>query len=583
MHPRKLANNPASPSGKSKPRKRSSTSTPTGTLTPRSLPNTTTSTSSNSPIQQNEPTSPSSWYIGMSVRPPGSVTTFGAHAQSTGNSSGSFSFPSTTQPTSTSFNSGGSQPQPTLLDHPHRTQSIPISFLINPVPQSPRPFTFSSPAPSSPSPPPVELSSADVPLQMDSSSTLSAQSSPQCRLAAPTRPSAPFPRHHDLSSTTSRSLSERRSYSTSSLSILHTRSESSPLATSIVEQTIQPSLDVGNHSAGSPISSSTPSPKRSSIGGPSSPSKTSRVDTSSTTPTGLWPPESTIRGGSISRVRSSSSSKAIKGEQLHQQQVFATEELAPPSPPPRQVSLRRTTNPDLKTTKTGKILHKSKKAGVNKKSTAYNRFLQQKSKYFAKNHPHLTPQQRMKLIAEEWAVSEKNAHTTRRRSRFVTEGSGQQQMSLDLQLPSSSLSSPPPPPAASSSSSSSSSHVVTSSSSSSTTITTNTSSSATSLSFVITASSSNRNRSSRSRSGTSVATPHDQSFFSSTALPREVVPPRVHNPILLSTTTTTTTSRPPDASDAVSQPTTKSSVCIPPLSSPVHRDEGDGGKEEHEE
>ncbi|KAG0261125.1 hypothetical protein BGZ95_004287, partial [Linnemannia exigua] len=61
-------------------------------------------------------------------------------------------------------------------------------------------------------------------------------------------------------------------------------------------------------------------------------------------------------------------------------------------PAPRQVALRRTTNPDLKTTKTGKILHKPKKAGV-KKNTTYNRFLQQRSKYFAKHHPQLTPQQ----------------------------------------------------------------------------------------------------------------------------------------------------------------------------------------------
>ncbi|KAG0021614.1 hypothetical protein BGZ82_011284 [Podila clonocystis] len=56
-------------------------------------------------------------------------------------------------------------------------------------------------------------------------------------------------------------------------------------------------------------------------------------------------------------------------------------------------SIRRTTNPDLKTTKTGKIQHKSRKAGVNRRSTAYNRFLQQQSKYLAKEYPHLTPQQ----------------------------------------------------------------------------------------------------------------------------------------------------------------------------------------------
>ncbi|KAG0345661.1 hypothetical protein BG005_001202, partial [Podila minutissima] len=59
----------------------------------------------------------------------------------------------------------------------------------------------------------------------------------------------------------------------------------------------------------------------------------------------------------------------------------------------RQVSIRRTNNPDLKTTKTGKIQHKPKRVGINKRSTAYNRFLQQQSKYLAKFQSHLTPQQ----------------------------------------------------------------------------------------------------------------------------------------------------------------------------------------------
>ncbi|KAG0012042.1 hypothetical protein BGZ80_000245 [Entomortierella chlamydospora] len=89
----------------------------------------------------------------------------------------------------------------------------------------------------------------------------------------------------------------------------------------------------------------------------------------------------------------------------------------------QQVFSRRTSNPNVKTTKTGKILHKTRKIGVSKRNTAYNRFLQQRSKYFAKYQSHLTPQERMKRISEEWAVSEKNAHTTRRRSRFpVTTG-----------------------------------------------------------------------------------------------------------------------------------------------------------------
>ncbi|KAF9373154.1 hypothetical protein CPB97_000767, partial [Podila verticillata] len=60
---------------------------------------------------------------------------------------------------------------------------------------------------------------------------------------------------------------------------------------------------------------------------------------------------------------------------------------------PRQVSIRRTNNPDLKTTKTGKIQHKPKRVGINKRSTAYNRFLQKRSKYLAKFQADLTPQQ----------------------------------------------------------------------------------------------------------------------------------------------------------------------------------------------
>ncbi|KAF9913603.1 hypothetical protein BX616_009839 [Lobosporangium transversale] len=85
--------------------------------------------------------------------------------------------------------------------------------------------------------------------------------------------------------------------------------------------------------------------------------------------------------------------------------------------PTRSVSVRRTKKPDVKITKTGKISHRVSRSGFNKKTTAYNRFLQQQSKCMTKNYPHLTPQERMKLIAEAWAVSEKNPHTTRR-SRF---------------------------------------------------------------------------------------------------------------------------------------------------------------------
>ncbi|KAI8361456.1 hypothetical protein B0O80DRAFT_159916 [Mortierella sp. GBAus27b] len=59
----------------------------------------------------------------------------------------------------------------------------------------------------------------------------------------------------------------------------------------------------------------------------------------------------------------------------------------------REVSVRKKTKPDVKTTKTGKILHRSRRIGVNKRNTAYNRFLQQRSRYLAKYESHLTPQQ----------------------------------------------------------------------------------------------------------------------------------------------------------------------------------------------
>ncbi|KAF9146967.1 hypothetical protein BGX30_000051 [Mortierella sp. GBA39] len=95
------------------------------------------------------------------------------------------------------------------------------------------------------------------------------------------------------------------------------------------------------------------------------------------------------------------------------------EDASEPTFLPKAAFDKRTSNPNLKTTKTGKIRHKSRKIGVSKKSTAYNRFLQQRSKVLAEQLPNLTPQQRMKRIAEEWAVSEKNQHKTRRKSRFL--------------------------------------------------------------------------------------------------------------------------------------------------------------------
>jgi hypothetical protein len=58
-----------------------------------------------------------------------------------------------------------------------------------------------------------------------------------------------------------------------------------------------------------------------------------------------------------------------------------------------EISTRKTTKQDVKTTKTGKILHRPRRIGVNKRNTAYNRFLQQRSKDLAKHQSHLTPQQ----------------------------------------------------------------------------------------------------------------------------------------------------------------------------------------------
>ncbi|GJJ73809.1 hypothetical protein EMPS_06167 [Entomortierella parvispora] len=73
--------------------------------------------------------------------------------------------------------------------------------------------------------------------------------------------------------------------------------------------------------------------------------------------------------------------------------------------------------PKPKLTKTGKILQKPKKITAGNRKTAYTRFLQQQSKSLAERLPHLSAQERMKIIVEEWKVSDKNAHTTRRRSR----------------------------------------------------------------------------------------------------------------------------------------------------------------------
>ncbi|KAG0237954.1 hypothetical protein BGW42_008054 [Actinomortierella wolfii] len=73
----------------------------------------------------------------------------------------------------------------------------------------------------------------------------------------------------------------------------------------------------------------------------------------------------------------------------------------------------------VKLTKTGKIQHKWKKAGVNRRSTAYNRFLQQQSRLLAEKYPNKSPQERMRMIASAWAISDKNPHTSRRQSPYL--------------------------------------------------------------------------------------------------------------------------------------------------------------------
>ncbi|KAK3842879.1 MAG: hypothetical protein J3R72DRAFT_122244 [Linnemannia gamsii] len=119
------------------------------------------------------------------------------------------------------------------------------------------------------------------------------------------------------------------------------------------------------------------------------------------------------------RVEEEVESEAIQSDPEATEGQVSEEDTRGSLPLAKSPSIRRTSNPNLKTTKTGKIRHKSRKIGVSKKSTAYNRFLQQRSKALAEQFSDWTPQQRMKRIAEEWAVSEKNQHKTRRKSRFL--------------------------------------------------------------------------------------------------------------------------------------------------------------------
>ncbi|KAG0262887.1 hypothetical protein BG011_009595 [Mortierella polycephala] len=243
-----------------------------------------------------------------------------------------------------------------------RPQSIPISFLINPTSEPPKPFSGTS---STPSESPLSSSTSSIPSR-----------------------SAPF--------------------STTTHSTNHANTAASPVLTGL------PPAALPSRKISAPISrqlSRAPSTKNNSThlfdnieSGPTRP-RTARSAASSQPLA-----DSTV----TSEVTSSSSAlESIPVQPLGKDDVKEEQQAIY-----YQGSQRKTTKPGLKTTKTGKIQHKPSKVGLRKKNTAYNRFLQKQSKYLAEHRPDLTPQQRMKRIVEEWAVSEKNAHTTRRKSRF---------------------------------------------------------------------------------------------------------------------------------------------------------------------
>jgi hypothetical protein len=77
-------------------------------------------------------------------------------------------------------------------------------------------------------------------------------------------------------------------------------------------------------------------------------------------------------------------------------------------------SVQGASNPNLRTTKTGKIKHKSRKIGVNKKSTAYNRFLQQRSKILSEQLSDWTPQQ---VPYSPWTCARKYNNTKKAKTK----------------------------------------------------------------------------------------------------------------------------------------------------------------------
>ncbi|CAO3573254.1 unnamed protein product [Mortierella alpina] len=268
-----------------------------------------------------------------------------------------------TTPTPTLSASQPNALSPSMLPRANRHQSIPISFLINPSPQS-----------SPPSPPVFEKSTIKHPRR------------------SPARHSHIF---HPGSRTTS----------TDGCNSSHAASVHRPLQPfSPPSSGIQSSQVRSNQASSNSQAARLPPPSghsASALPADRSPRRRSHS---------IW-------GDSI---KDSAIAESIKlhaqagvSDSLSERAESETREI------PRAASVRKTSNLNLKTTKTGKIQRKTKKIGMNKKSTAYNRFLQQRSKYLSEHFSEWTPQQRMKRIAEEWAVSDKNQHKTRRKSRFL--------------------------------------------------------------------------------------------------------------------------------------------------------------------
>ncbi|KAI8600542.1 hypothetical protein EDD21DRAFT_131196 [Dissophora ornata] len=238
---------------------------------------------------------------------------------------------------------------PTAHPPARRAQSIPISFLVNPTPQSPRPFSFPDLWSPPPSPPPVSGISPSLSL---ASTSIQGE-----------HPNRQYPSDHSLATTCFATTTETATTS------LNDPSPSNDISGSPLSSTVN-TLDIR------------------------------RVNTNERAFTASFNQSSQIH----QLLSSSSASTATHGASVIFDQrpapsttrsyiIDAQDTPNTGAPPVRQVSLRRTMNPDVKTTKTGKIQHRSKRIGTNRKSTAYNRFLLQRSRFYAKHFPDQTPQQ----------------------------------------------------------------------------------------------------------------------------------------------------------------------------------------------